>query len=64
MKRKKRSAEDRLFLDKLAAVLPDERYAPDVSDEDVGKLISKFLRSQERRSSGMFSSASISISIL
>ena len=47
MKRKKRSAEIILSLDELAAVLPDERYAPDVSDEDVGKLISKFLRSQE-----------------
>ncbi len=47
MKRKKRSAEIILSLDELAAVLPDERYAPDVNDEDVGKLISKFLRSQE-----------------
>lgn len=47
MKRKKRSAEIILSLDELAAVLPDERYAPDVSDEDVGKLISKFLRNQE-----------------
>ena len=47
MKRKKRSAEIILSLDELAAVLPDERYAPDVSDEDVGELISKFLRSQE-----------------
>lgn len=34
-------------MDELAAVLPDERYAPDVSDEDVGELISTFLRSQE-----------------
>ena len=40
-------AEIILSLDELAAVLPDERYAPDVSDEDVGELISKFLRSQE-----------------
>ena len=47
MKRKKRSAEIILSLDELAAVLPDERYAPDVSDEDVGELISTFLRSQE-----------------
>ena len=47
MKRKKRSAKIILSLDELAAVLPDERYAPDVNDEDVGKLISKFLRSQE-----------------
>ena len=34
-------------MDELTAVLPDERYAPGVSDEDVGRLISKFLRSQE-----------------
>ena len=47
MKREKRSAEVILSLDELAAVLPDDRYAPNVSDEDVGKLISKFLRSQE-----------------
>lgn len=47
MKREKRSAEVLVSLDELAAILPDERYAPDVSDEDVGKLISTFLRSQK-----------------
>ena len=47
MKREKRSADVLLSLDELASVLPDERYAPDVSDEDVGKLISKFLRTQK-----------------
>lgn len=47
MKREKRSTDVILSLNELAAVLPDERYAPDVSDEDVGKLISKFLSSQE-----------------
>ena len=47
MKREKRSAEVLVSLDELAAVLPDERYAPDASDEDVGKLISTFLRSQK-----------------
>lgn len=47
MKREKRTAEVLLSLDELAAVLPDERYAPDVSDEDVGKLISCFLRTQK-----------------
>lgn len=46
-KREKRSADVLLSLDELAAVLPDERYAPEVSDEDVGKLISKFLRTQK-----------------
>ena len=47
-KREKRSAEIISSLDELAAVLPDERYAPNVSDEDVGKLISKFLSTQEK----------------
>ena len=47
LKREKRSADVILSLDELAAVLPDERYAPDVSDEDVGRLISQFLRTQK-----------------
>lgn len=47
MKREKRSPEVLISLEDLAAVLPDERYAPDASDEDVGKLISKFLRGQK-----------------
>ena len=47
LKREKRSADVLLSLDDLAAVLPDNRYAPNVSDEDVGKLISKFLRTQK-----------------
>lgn len=47
MKREKRSPEVLISLEELAAVLPDERYAPDASDQDVGKLISKFLRSQK-----------------
>ena len=47
MKREKRSAEVMLSMDELASVLPDDRYAPDVSDEDVAKLISKFLRTQK-----------------
>lgn len=37
-----------LSLDELSAVLPDERYAPDVSDEDVGRLISQFLHTQKK----------------
>ncbi len=47
LKREKRSADVILSLDELSAVLPDERYAPDVSDEDVGRLISQFLRTQK-----------------
>ena len=47
LKREKRSADVILSLDELSAVLPDERYAPDISDEDVGRLISQFLRTQK-----------------
>lgn len=47
IKREKRSADVLISLDELAEILPDERYAPNVRDEDVGKLISKFLRSQK-----------------
>jgi len=47
MKREKRSADILLSLEELDEVLPDDRYAPNVSDEDVGKLISKFLRTQK-----------------
>ena len=45
--RKKRAAEVVLSLEELAAVLPDERYAPGVSDGEVGKRISEFLRGQK-----------------
>lgn len=47
MKRGKRSADVLLSLNELETILPDERYAPDVGDEEVGKLISTFLRSQK-----------------
>jgi RNA polymerase sigma factor (sigma-70 family) len=47
MKREKRSADVLISLEELEAALPDERYAPDVSDEEIGKLISKFLRNQK-----------------
>ena len=52
--REKRSAELLISLDELAAVLPDERYAPDVSDEDIGKLISSFLRKQKEDARNVF----------
>ncbi len=45
--REKRSTDITVSLEELAAVLPDERYVPDVSDEDVGRLISGFLRTQK-----------------
>ena len=47
MKREKRSADVLISLQELEAVLPDDKYALDVSDEDIGKLISNFLYSQK-----------------
>ena len=47
MKREKRSQAMLVSLEELEAVLPDEQFAPDVSDEDIGTLISTFLRSQK-----------------
>lgn len=47
MKREKRSQAVLISLEELEAVLPDDRYAPDVSDEDIGRLISTFLRNQK-----------------
>lgn len=48
VKREKRSADVLMSLEEFETILPDERYAPDVSDEEVGKLISQFLRSQKK----------------
>ena len=45
IKREKRSPSTLVSFEELDEVLPDRRYAPDLSDEEVGKLISKFLRS-------------------
>mgnify|MGYP006325782815 CR=1 FL=1 len=47
MKREKRSADVLVSIHELEGVLPDEKYAPDVSDEDIGKLISDFLYTQK-----------------
>ncbi len=54
LKREKRSAEAVVSIEELTAVLPDERYSPDVRDEDVGELISRFLRSQKEDSRNVF----------
>lgn len=54
LKRGKRSADMVLALDELAAVLPDERYAPDTSDEEIGRLISQFLRTQKQDARNVF----------
>ncbi len=47
LKREKRSQDVLVSLEELEAVLPDHRFAPDVGDEDLGMLISKFLYSQK-----------------
>ncbi len=54
IKREKRSADMLLSFEELAAVLPDERYAPNISDEDIGKVISKFLRNQKEDAKNVF----------
>ena len=44
---KKRSADMVMALDELTEILPDERHAPGRNDEEIGKLISIFLREQK-----------------
>ena len=53
-KREKRSADIIISFEDLAAVLPDERYAPNISDEDVGKVISEFLHNQKEDAKNVF----------
>ena len=47
LSREKRSADVTISFDELADVLSDDRFAPQLKDEDIGRLISKFLRSQK-----------------
>ena len=47
MSRQKRSQAILVSLDELAEVLSDESIADGVSDEDIGKLISEFLRNEK-----------------
>ncbi len=47
LKREKRSSGVIVSVEELEEILPDERYAPNVTDEDIGRLISTFLRSQK-----------------
>ena len=54
MKREKRSADVLVSLDELASILPDERIDPDISDEEIGKLISSFLRRQKEDARNVF----------
>lgn len=50
----KRRADVTVSIEELSEVLPDERYAPGVRDEDVGRLISTFLRSQKEATRKVF----------
>uniref|UniRef100_UPI0040576AFC RNA polymerase sigma factor n=1 Tax=Agathobacter sp. TaxID=2021311 RepID=UPI0040576AFC len=47
MKREKRSQAVLVSLDELETVLPDNRFAPYTSIEELGSLISSFLRNQK-----------------
>lgn len=53
-KREKRSRAVIVSLEELESVLPDNRFAPGVSDEEVGKLISDFLREQNEEVRNVF----------
>ena len=52
--RAKRSQNMVVSIEELREILPDERYAPNVKDEDVGALISKFLRTQKEEVRNVF----------
>ena len=52
--RQKRSQAILISLDELAEVLPDESIASGVSDEDIGKLISNFLRNEKEDIQNVF----------
>lgn len=54
MKREKRSADMLVSLEELEAVLPDEKCDVDMSDDDIGKLISSFLHTQKEDSRNVF----------
>lgn len=54
MKREKRSQAVLIALEDLEAVLPDDRVAPDIGDEAIGKLISGFLRNQKDDARNVF----------
>lgn len=54
MKREKRSQAMITSLEELEDVLPDEKYAPDATDENIGMLIGKFLREQKESVRNVF----------
>lgn len=54
MTRQKRSPSTLISLDELAEVLSDESISDGVSDENIGKLISDFLRKEKSESRNVF----------
>ena len=54
MKREKRSAGIAVSFEELALVLPDERYTQNLTEENVGEIISNFLHSQKQEVRNVF----------
>jgi len=54
LSREKRCAEICISLDELESVLPDERIASDITNEDLGAVISDFLRTQKEDARRVF----------
>lgn len=52
--REKRSPDITLSLEELSDILPDNRYSPEISEEDIGKAISDFLRTEKQDSRNVF----------
>lgn len=52
--REKRSRDAAVSLDELEAVLPDDRVQPDMDDEALSGLISRFLRGQKEEVRNVF----------
>ena len=50
----KRSADAILSLSEIEATLPDSRITPGITDEELGKLISAFLRSEKELARNVF----------
>ena len=48
LSREKRSTDILVSLEELEDVLPDDRFVPEMDGEEIGKLISAFLRKQKK----------------
>lgn len=54
LQQKKRLCHMEISLEELEAVLPDYRYVPEITDEEVGQAIERFLRIQKQDSRSVF----------